>query len=371
MCAGLLCAMHPRWQTQADCDAFRVFYCHSLRCQHVRLWSRCRPCLKHLRCGLACEVKQTALDEIRVRWAWLVTNQQPALACSSLWHRLPTLGQTKRELALRFASSTYFISAGSIKESLIHRGRLRFSILMMLVECCCQFTEKKKNPHLDHRCSCISGPAKTNCFFSVCVSCSAASSENGFGALSRLPGQILRHDYVLGWNQITGRCHTWSSEPSMTLCVFLPPPSGLNCCFGLCYFPPNLWPCSAVLVLRKYFSINLLILPSRSLPFGFCPISTGWRRTNKHQASLPVLWRLFKRRLRWTRCDSTNIERSAAVLQSLMRSNMTRAVIIHQFFRCYSVDKTGPTVRKLTFIFVMNDDNTFALFLQWAKNPSQ
>lgn len=146
MCAGLLCAMHPRWQTQADCDAFRVFYCHSLRCQHVRLWSRCRPCLKHLRCGLACEVKQTALDEIRVRWAWLVTNQQPALACSSLWHRLPTLGQTKRELALRFASSTYFISAGSIKESLIHRGRLRFSILMMLVECCCQFTEKKKNP---------------------------------------------------------------------------------------------------------------------------------------------------------------------------------------------------------------------------------
>lgn len=144
MCAGLLCAMHPRWQTQADCDAFRVFYCHSLRCQHVRLWSRCRPCLKHLRCGLACEVKQTALDEIRVRWAWLVTNQQPALACSSLWHRLPTLGQTKRELALRFASSTYFISAGSIKESLIHRGRLRFSILMMLVECCCQFTEKKK-----------------------------------------------------------------------------------------------------------------------------------------------------------------------------------------------------------------------------------
>ena len=37
--------------------------------------AQCRPCLTHLRCGLACEVKQTALNEIRLdEHDWSQTN---------------------------------------------------------------------------------------------------------------------------------------------------------------------------------------------------------------------------------------------------------------------------------------------------------
>lgn len=37
--------------------------------------AQCRPCLKHLRCGLACEVKQTGLSEIRLdEHDWSQTN---------------------------------------------------------------------------------------------------------------------------------------------------------------------------------------------------------------------------------------------------------------------------------------------------------
>lgn len=179
-----MCATHPRWQTQANCDAFRVLHCHSLCCQHFRPWSRCRPCLKHLRCGLACEAKQTALNEIRLdEHDWSQTSNLRSLAClrgTGFCH----LAGTKRELALRFASSTYFISAGSIKESLIRREGKRGGFGFLFWWCWWSvvasfYRKKTKNHHLDHMCSCISGPAKTNCFFSVRVSCPATSSENG------------------------------------------------------------------------------------------------------------------------------------------------------------------------------------------------
>lgn len=49
----------------------------------LSLDAQCRPCLKHLRCGLAREATQTALDEIRFdEHDWLETNNLRSLLVS-------------------------------------------------------------------------------------------------------------------------------------------------------------------------------------------------------------------------------------------------------------------------------------------------
>lgn len=66
ICAHLLCEARPRWQGQGNCDAFRVFTATRTVVSSLGYKAQCRPCLKHLRCGLACEVKPTGLNEIRL-----------------------------------------------------------------------------------------------------------------------------------------------------------------------------------------------------------------------------------------------------------------------------------------------------------------
>ncbi len=64
--AHLLCAAHPRWQGQGNCDAFRVSTATRSVVSILGCEAQCHPCLKHLRYGLACKVKQTALNETRL-----------------------------------------------------------------------------------------------------------------------------------------------------------------------------------------------------------------------------------------------------------------------------------------------------------------
>ena len=117
MCAHLLYAVPLRWWRQGNCDAFRVFTTMHSVVIISSFEAPCWPSLKHLRCSLPSKVTQTTLCHIRC--TWLFTYQQlPLVAFLSgrdSWH----LAWLKR-ISGTFASPTYFISAGNIKESLIH-----------------------------------------------------------------------------------------------------------------------------------------------------------------------------------------------------------------------------------------------------------
>lgn len=122
--------------------------------------------------------------------------------CVSPWLRLLTLGQTKENshyvshLSWEHQGVCYSLGGGG--------GLVQFAILMMLGHVVASL---QKN-NLAHRCSCIIVPAKTNCFFCwLLLYCHFI--REWVSALSLLPGQVLCHDYVWGWDQITGRCHTW------------------------------------------------------------------------------------------------------------------------------------------------------------------
>lgn len=83
MCTHLLCAAHPRWQGQGNCDAFRVFTATCSVVSTLDYEAQCRPSLEHLRCGLAREVKQTALNEISLdEHDWSQTTNLPWLLVS-------------------------------------------------------------------------------------------------------------------------------------------------------------------------------------------------------------------------------------------------------------------------------------------------
>lgn len=119
MCAHLLCAAHPRWQVQGNCDAFRVSTATRSVVSILSFEAQCCPCLKHLRCGLVCEATQTALDEIRLdEHDWSQTSNLRSLLVSvaqtsDTWPRL-------KRISTMLASLTYFISAWNIKQSVIH-----------------------------------------------------------------------------------------------------------------------------------------------------------------------------------------------------------------------------------------------------------
>lgn len=226
---------------------------------------KCR--LKHLRCGLACEVKQTGLSEIRLDehdWSQINNLLWLLIFCGSdFWH----LAGLKR-ISTMFASLTYFVSVWKhqgVRYSCARwvgvGGCLQFAVLITLESFVASMSGKNKTKHLDHRCYCISGPAKTNSF--LCFSCAATSSENRSMLWVHCQVKTLRHhDYVLGWNQITGSCHSSGSESAIFVFVFFSlwpelwvqpvllssKSPAVRCCTGL-------W---------KYFSINLLIRPARS-----------------------------------------------------------------------------------------------------------
>lgn len=188
----------------------------------------------------------------------------------------------------------------------------------MLVECCCQFLQKKKqkNPTWITCVPASVAPPRQTVSFLVAFPVLPLHQRMGRRALSRLPGQILRHDYVSGWNQITGRCHTWSGEPSMTLCV---PPHLAWIVARAC---ATFHQISGLVVLywfAKVFqhkSFNTASTLSH-LDFALYPLADG-AQTSIRPPSPPCCGVFLKGRPQWTRRDSANIERSSEVLCALM-----------------------------------------------------
>lgn len=138
------------------------------------------------------------------------------------------------------ASSTYFISAGNIKESVIHRERKegRFSLLFWW-RWGVLLPVYRKTTWITGVPASVVQPRQT--VSSVCFSCVATSSENG--SVLWVCCQVKSAVMTMYEDKIRsqGDVILETGSPAMSLCVF--PPSGLNCRLSLCYFPPNLWPC--------------------------------------------------------------------------------------------------------------------------------
>lgn len=317
-----MCATHPRWQTQANCDAFRVFHCHSLCCQHFRPWSRCRPCLKHLRCGLACEAKQTALNEIRLdEHDWSQTSNLRSLAClrgTGFCH----LAGTKRELALRFASSTYFISAGSIKESLIRREGKRGGFGFLFWWCWWSvvasfYRKKTKKPPPGSHVFLHQWPRQDKLFlfcsrFLSChfirewvgvlwAGCQVKSSVmTMYQDEIRSQGDVILEAVSLAWLFVSPPHLAWIVARA---CATFHQISGLV----VLYWFAKVF---------QHKSFNTASTLSR-LDFALYPLADG-AQTSIRPPSPPCCGVFLKGRLQWTRRDSANTERSSEVLCALM-----------------------------------------------------
>lgn len=161
------------------------------------------------------------------------------------------------------------MSARNIKEAVIHRERKegRFSLLFGWRRGAL-LPVYRKTTWITGVTASVGQPRQT--VSSVCFSCVLYCHfiREWVSALSLLPGQILSHDYALGWNQITGRCRTWCSESQYESLFFHPLAwiVGSACAT----FPQISSRCTG---LWKYFSINLLIRPTHSpiwsLPYFF------------------------------------------------------------------------------------------------------
>lgn len=169
--------------------------------------AQCCPCLKHLRCGLACEVKQTGLNEIRLDehdWSqsnnlrWLLVS----VALASVLATLKRISIVLASLTLAYLSSEHQGACNS------QRGKRAGSVCYLhdVGEHCCQFIGTPAGSQvLLHQWASQDKP-----FLLFCFSCILYWHfiKEWVSALNLLPGQILSHDYALRWNQITGKCCT-------------------------------------------------------------------------------------------------------------------------------------------------------------------
>lgn len=188
------------YSTKPNCDALR----HSLSCRALEaMWGKMSPMPETPEMWLW-QVKwsrQASCDW--VRRAWLVTTPQPVQAArlrgTDFWH----LAGLKR-ISIMSDSSTYSIPTWNIKACVIHREAKRLQAQFFAGLC----------PWSRRLClRQWSRPWRTVSSFSLLLCCHFLGEWDS--ALCLMPGQIHCCDYVLGWNQITRRCHTRCSESSL------------------------------------------------------------------------------------------------------------------------------------------------------------